>query len=289
MFEPGKLLRGIPITDDHIHLRPEGRMVEAVREFHRQGGTRLLLVHTPYEDLMAARVGSFEAGYQRTLSIAKRVRERGGVEIHVALGPHPVELLALEEAVGLERAVDTMRSGLEAASRHVVDGQAIAIGEIGRPHFPVDKTIWKHSNELMAHGMQLAKEAGCAVILHTEEATPGTFKELAETADAVGIPRGKVVKHHSAPLVLQEENHGIFPSVIAKGDNLLRAARKDLRFLTETDYLDDPERPGAVLGPGTVPRRCARLLQKGILSREDLHRIHEDNVRHVYGAWFTSE
>lgn len=287
MSDPGQLLEGIPITDDHLHFRPDGRMADAIREFRRLGGRRLVVVHSPYDDLMAARIGSFGPGYERTLSLAARAREEG-VVVMVALGPHPAELVQLVHHRGLEEAADMVRRGLELAQSHVLEGRAMAIGEIGRPHFPVEEDVWRGANELMAYGMELAREAGCAVILHTEEASPGLFQELASIADGAGIPRHRIVKHYSGPLVRREENHGIYPSVIAKGDNIRRAAEKGLRFLMETDYLDDPRRPGAVLGLGTVPRRCASLLRDGVLCREDLHRIHDDNLREAYGELVTS-
>ncbi len=283
MSEALQVLKGIPITDNHVHFRPDGNMEDAINGFRRHGGVRLLLVHTPYDDLLASKVDGFEPGYRRTLDLAQRARDHG-VEVHVALGPHPVELLALEKSKGLEPAVEIMRSGLEMASRYAYEGQATAIGEIGRPHFAVPESIWNSSNELMAYGMQLAKEVDCAVVLHTEEATPAVLREMAAMADRVGMRRDRVVKHHSGPLVLPRENHDILPSVVAKKDYLLRAARKGRRFLMETDYLDDRRRPGAVLGLNTVPRRCAALLREGVLSRDDLHVIHEENFRRAYGV-----
>ena len=34
--------------------------------------------------------------------------------------------------------------------------------------------------------------------------------------------------------------------------------------MLETDYMDDPKRPGAVLGPKTVPKRTRQLLEAGL-------------------------
>lgn len=51
----------------------------------------------------------------------------------------------------------------------------------------------------------------------------------------------------------------------------------------ETDYLDDLSRPGAVLGPKTVPRRTRKLFNAGLISEDDVHRIHVENVERVYG------
>ncbi len=205
------------------------------------------------------------------------------VLINEVEGPHPVELIHLDKVVGLEEAMSVMRKGMELASKYVLEGQAVAIGEIGRPHFPVEDALWRSSNELVTHGMRLAREVDCPVVLHTEEATPAVFRELAAMADSARLPRDRVVKHHSGPLVLPEENHGVFPSVLARKEETLAAARKGLRFLMETDYLDDPRRPGAVLGLSTVPRRSVRLLEHGILTVEELSKIHDDNVREVYG------
>ncbi len=36
------------VTDDHFHLDPRGRRGDAVREFLKAGGSRLVLVPKPY-------------------------------------------------------------------------------------------------------------------------------------------------------------------------------------------------------------------------------------------------
>jgi TatD-related deoxyribonuclease len=56
------------------------------------------------------------------------------------------------------------------------------------------------------------------------------------------------------------------------------------RFLMETDFMDDSSRPGAVLGPRTVPRVTSALLDEGLMSGEAAHRIHVDNVQRTYGV-----
>jgi TatD-related deoxyribonuclease len=51
--------------------------------------------------------------------------------------------------------------------------------------------------------------------------------------------------------------------------------------MMETDFIDDPDRPGAVLGPKTVPRRVRWLLQEG---HEDAVRVaHVETPERVYG------
>ncbi|MEM4195814.1 MAG: deoxyribonuclease, partial [Methanothermobacter sp.] len=67
------------------------------------------------------------------------------------------------------------------------------------------------------------------------------------------------------------------------GDVIREGIGKGSGFLMETDYLDDNSRPGAVLGPKTVPRRTIEFLNKGIFTEEDAYRIHQETFERVYG------
>jgi Predicted metal-dependent hydrolase (urease superfamily) len=52
----------------------------------------------------------------------------------------------------------------------------------------------------------------------------------------------------------------------------------------ETDYLDDLTRPGAVMGPRTVPRRTRKLINSGLITEEDAYQIHVERVEKLYGV-----
>lgn len=173
-------------------------------------------------------------------------------------------------------------NGMDLAAEYIEEGKAIALGEIGRPHFEVSEEIMEASNRIMKQGMEYAADLGCPVILHTESTTPETCEEFGMMADDVGLSRDKVVKHYSPPLVLEEENHGLFPSVLASSDNLRSAAKKGTRFMMETDFLDDPERPGAVLGVKNVPKKTRMLLEEDMLTEKDIWTIHKENPETVY-------
>jgi TatD-related deoxyribonuclease len=273
----------LPIFDNHVHLHPNGRNVDAARDFAKAGGTHLVLSHLPYEMAPVTEARHFAESYEITLDLAELVRESVDIGVEVTVGPYPVLLLGLAERHGLAKAVDIMRTGMEEAQRLVLQGKAIGIGEIGRPHFPVSEDILRASNEIMSYGMSLAREAACPVVLHTESATPESMREIALMADRVGLPRHKVVKHYCPPLVTDEENSGLFPSVLASRTAIGEALTKGTRFLMETDYLDDLRRPGAVMAITTVPKRTKALLQSGGMSEEQAHLIHADNPEKVYG------
>jgi len=273
----------VPIFDNHFHLDPRGLYLEAARMFEKAGGTHLMLTHLPYDDLPIAKGDDYAAAFDRTLQTASLVREKTKLTVFVAVGPYPVDLLRLDERFGLDAAVAVMKEGMDIAANLVRQQKVVALGEIGRPHFPVASDLWAASNEVLRHGMAAAKDAGCAVVLHTEDPTPEIMDEFGRIADSVGLPRQKVVKHHAPPLVLPNEAHGVVPSVLAREDHLREALRKGGAFLMETDYIDDPRRPGAVLGPATVPRKTARLRNLGVMTEEDADRIHRQLPAATYG------
>jgi TatD-related deoxyribonuclease len=272
-----------PIFDAHMHLDPDGRNVEAAREFQRAGGTGLMLVSKPYRSIPVGSVDDFTQNFELTVRLADDVRNKTGLLVMVALGPHPAELPRLAGELGLEKARSTMMGAMQAAGKMVAEGRAQALGEIGRPHFPVDAALWEASNEILAAGLGIAGELGCAAILHTETATSEVFAELASIARNAGQDLERTVKHFSPPVVREKDNFGLFPSVLAGKGAFEKALSQGTRFMVETDYIDDNRRPGAVLGPATVPRRTLDLFTRGILTEEQAFKIHRDNPEKVFG------
>lgn len=273
----------VPILDNHFHLDPRGRGAEAVKEFLRAGGTHLTVVHKPYRDLPPGSLERTREAFDRTLSLA-RVAEGAGARVQVALGPHPAEFTEMMKAgLAMDDAARVYAQGLDLAGEHARAGRCVALGEVGRPHYPVEPAVWDRANALMHRAFEVARDAGVAVILHTESATPEVFADLAKRLADARFPLAKAVKHYSPPIV-GADNAGLWPSIIASADSAAQAAKQGTRFLLETDYIDEPERPGAVLGPKTVPRRTLELLQQGLLSEDQVWEIHSRNPARIYGV-----
>jgi len=155
------------------------------------------------------------------------------------------------------------------------------LGELGRPHFAVDSSIWDSANYLLSESLRRAKEAEAAVVLHTESGTPEVMSDLSKIADGVNFPKSRLVKHYGGPGAI-EKPHGITVSLISTSTNITHGSKINANFMLETDYLDDPNRPGAVLGPKTVPRKSLSALEKGIISEEQFFDIHSRLPDDVY-------
>lgn len=270
----------IPITDNHMHIDPRARGLEAVKEFQKSGGTHIILVTKPSWSLGIAvkKPEDYLAVFDETVEIASKIREIG-VGAFPVLGVHPAEISKLTEYMELPKATETMKKGLELAAGYVERGLAVGI-KSGRPHYPVSPEIWEASNEIMEHAFSLGKERDCAVQLHTESVGEPELQDIAERAKKTGIKMYRVVKHYSPPLVKTCEELGIFPGVISVKGAIEQALEEGTRFMMETDYIDDPDRPGAVLGPKTIPKRTLKLIETH--GEEPFWTIHKENPEKVY-------
>ncbi len=269
------------ILDNHLHLRRDGRYLDAIREFTHAGGTHFVLAQYPMPELVIQEK-SYKPCYQETLKMAQEIRSTIDVQVYVVVGPYPVDYLKLKEKFGRDAAIQLMKKGMDQAAELCKEQQCIAIGEIGRPHFLVDAQIIEDSNTILEYGMERAKDVGVPVVLHTESTTPEQCKELVELGKKVGLPSEKIVKHFAPPLITHEENYGLMPSVLASKKNITEALKKGSRFLMETDYIDDLRRPGAVLGPKTVPSLTKNLLALGMMSEDQAYEIHVQNPEKTY-------
>ena len=267
-----------PILDNHLHLDPDaGRGLDAVADFVRLGGTHLLVVNKPSWHLgdVPESAADFDHAFAVTLDVVNGATGILPGRAWPVLGVHPGLVSRLVDDAGLApaAAADLMCAGLDRAAEHVRRGDALAL-KSGRPHYEVSDAVWAASNEVMCHAFALGAELDCAVQLHTEASDDLT--EVAAWAEERGLPAHRVVKHYAGGRLA-----GPTPSVMSDTDRLTVAAEAGEPFLMETDFVDDPDRPGAVLGPKTVPRRVRWLLEDGY--DDAVERAHVRTPERVYG------
>ncbi len=274
-----------PILDDHFHLNRKGRFLDAAKDFQRVGGTHLVLVHCPdFAAPPTTRQGHKDA-YADTIAMAEEVRALG-LSVRVILGPHPAAFAHQFDTLG-DRAEENYWDSIETALEFVHEGLAHGIGEVGRPHWPVSDEVWARSNTLLLDTMKLAAKEGIPLQLHVEGESDETYSDMAEMAEKAGLSKEKLVRHYAPPNVSAQYTCGLTPSVLA-GSGAIEEIVSTFEssshgFMLETDYMDDPKRPGAVLGPKTVPKRTRQLLEAG-LDEEILYRTHQDLPDRIYGS-----
>lgn len=277
----------IVLTDNHMHLDTiNGEGIAAARKFERAGGSFLFLVCKTTKDcrIELKDEESFRKLYDFTIELSRKVNQETSLKAFAVIGIHPAEFVRLCRTASIPKALEIGRKALDIAKEKILSKEAVALGEIGRPHFQVEPEILAACNVLMRRAFEVAAEIDCAVQLHTERATEEQFEELQGLTREANLNAHRVVKHFSPPLVKVAELAGIFPSIVARKENVIAARKEGTRFLIESDYIDDRKRGEAVRGPASVAKLSLELLREGVLSEEDLWRIHKDNVEHVYGV-----
>ncbi len=258
-----------PILDQHIHLDRSNRFLDAVAEFVGAGGTGIMLVHKPsFSSALPTDLDGYRAAYSETLEMAEETRAAFGIGVGVVLGPHPVAWEHQPEPLGLERATELHLEAVGLALDHIDAGDAVCLGEVGRPHYPVSDETWSAANDMLREVMALAAGAGTSIQLHVEDNGEKTCHELAALCDEAGLARDRAIRHYAPADVGTDFTHGLAATVsVGRGsvETLTETtANANAPWGMETDFLDDPRRPGAVLGPKTVPKRtqqlCAALL-----------------------------
>lgn len=238
------------VFDAHFHLRHDGNPDQALDRFLHAGGTAINLVCLPNYSLPAT--GYYEAVFESTMRLANLAIERG-IKIHISLGPYPLDYFHWRE-LGLDP-VAKMREGFELAAEYIQSGKSSAIGEIGRPHFPVESRVLEDSNSLIELAFDLAKDLDSAVVLHTEDLSSGGLEWFHSTSLKHGIRQEKVVKHHASAERLLEFPE-ISRSVLASRSNVRACIDSGTwNYMFESDYVDDPERIDKVIPPDSVPKR----------------------------------
>jgi TatD-related deoxyribonuclease len=266
----------VPITDDHIHIDPQnGRGLEAAKDFQRAGGTHMMLVTKPSWSFgIIPRVPEdFQEVFDRTLFVADQIRDLG-IQVFPILGVHPAEITRLCGEMPLSRVVTIMSGALDLAAEYVREGRAVGL-KSGRPHYLVESEVLDASNQVLAHALHLGASCECAVQVHAES---GPCSDLVAMAADARMPIDRLVKHYAIP------ETPLHPSLIATHEAIPTLWREGRRFTLESDFMDENSRPGAVLGPKSVPRTTFRLLEERVITEEDVYRIHATIPFEVYGV-----
>jgi TatD-related deoxyribonuclease len=272
----------LPVVDHHCHLSPSGDGVRAVERFRAAGGTHLFLATQNYTGIVPRTIGDYTAQFETTFRLADRVREETGAVVYPVVAPYPIDLVAGSEAIGLAAALQLQRDALDLAGRAIRERRAVALGEVGWAHFPVAGDVAAAIEAAFRHALEVAHEVGCPAVVHSADLDAAGYRQLAARAVEANLVPGRVVKHYARAREL--DTAGIVPSYLARRELVQSVVTDPAPWFLETDFLDDPARPGAVLDLATVPRRAQAIAGRGPEWVERLRGPFVESVERVYGV-----
>ncbi|MCI4336117.1 MAG: TatD family hydrolase [Thermoplasmata archaeon] len=272
----------LPIVDHHCHLSPTGEGVGAARRFAKAGGTHLFLATQNYAGAVPTSLQTYREQFAMTEELARRIGEETGVVAYPVLAPYPVDLLGAAAQIGLSAATELQFQALELAAHRVEEQAAVALGEVGRPHFPVPIEMAAASEAVFVRALETARDVGCPAVVHSEDLDANGYRSVADLASRASFPVGRLVKHYARAVVPAAVRQGIVPSFVARRELTTSSLAQDPPWFWETDFLDDPTRPGAVLDLATIPRRALAIAADP--DRVDRLRIpFVESIETVYG------
>lgn len=278
------------VADAHGHSNPvKGLGASRIAgKFREAGGWFMALVALSPTSYSIEPTGL--DAYKETIELHVRecsAAEEAGLRVACLAGFHPAEVDKLIDKYKMDP-VKVLRLGYEVVEyvaslcrEGVLDG----IGEVGRQHYKTTSEKALVSQLIMERALQEAKDNDCMVHLHLENTGPASVALTHITAERLGVnPTPRIVFHHSKPSMVLEAARLGYSATLPGIPRLLDHAVKELDpvYMVESDFIDDPARPGVVVYPWEMALAMERILRRGLASEDYLYKINVDNVVKAY-------
>jgi len=279
----------IPIADSHAHVNPVRGLGagEVARRFKSSGGWFIALVVLPPTayGIEGYDVESYVKATYIHSNECKRIREEG-LQVYCLAGFHPAEVDKLVDKVGL-KPLEVLELGfkvLDELSKLIDKGVINGIGEVGRQHYKTSSERVLVANMILERAVEISRDKGVIVHMHLEQAGEATVELVDVIVRRTNAIRGKLVFHHADPKIAVEAYKRGYPTTIPGIPRLLEYTIENLepKYTIESDYLDDPKRPGVVISPWDMANHITRIALKSKELEERIYKVNVDNIIKTY-------
>ena len=279
----------IMIADGHTHVSPMGLGGEELgRRFKEAGGWFMALVSLPPNDYGLG-IGKEDIlkSFQIHLRECDRARD-AGVEVACIAGMHPALIDRMLKRVGPSKTgkvLEVVREVMRVLEGMLKEGVIQGLGEFGRPHYKTLPESVVLNEVILSEALMLIRDYGGVIHLHLEQGGEATVLSVDTIAKSVGVEGKRVIFHHSSLDIASAASRlGYSSTVTGRAEVMLRAFERGVveGLMLESDYIDDPRRPGVVMYPWEIGEELRKVVKD--LSDEWVHKVMVDNVVKVYGV-----
>ena len=281
----------VPIADAHAHASPLGLGAFRIsKKFGEHGGWFIALVSLPpqHYGLPQTLEGAIKA-------IELHVRQcdearRAGVKVACIAGIHPafIDHLIKRSGGSASNVVSFVRENvIELLARMIDEGKLQGVGEFGRPHYKSIPESFAANDALLLTALEIIRDHGGVLHLHLEQGGQITVESVETMVNSIGIRNTKsVILHHSSTgMALHACKKGLSATIVGRSEPLAQAKRLGALCVgAESDYIDDPKRPGVVMYPWEIAEAVNQLLSSDAGLQEFLYKVMVDNISNVYGV-----
>jgi TatD-related deoxyribonuclease len=283
-------MKKLVFADGHLHTNPvKGMGIKVIaKKFAELGGWFVVLVSLPPHHLGLD--NTFE-GYVKAIDIlvneCKLSRELGLRTVCLA-GVHPA---AIEDEVSkdvkhsveiLEKVFKVLNYIAKAVREGLVDG----FGEVGRPHYKASPEAFVINSIVTRYTLTLARDLDVPVHLHLEQGGELTAIDIEDYVKLLGLNRLRVILHHVDVATARASQAKKLMFTVPGKYQVLREIFKILKpeYMIESDFIDDPKRPGVSSYPWNIVENQLKLLNENIVDSEYLYKVNIDTVVKVYNV-----
>ncbi len=274
-------------SDAHLHSNPvSGLGAERIGEKMKETGAwfACLVSLPPYHYGFGLSVDDYRRSIDILVSEAEKLR-KAGLKVRVLAGFHPAEI---DEHIRHGRSPEEILDLAEKVFKIIVEkfkeGVLDGIGEVGRQHYSTAPHRVVLSELIMIRAFEIARDHDMIVHLHLEQGGYTTVKSIERLIDFIRLREDAVFLHHvTYNEAVHAEKTNMNYTVPAKYRSLKKVFSLNLsRLLIESDFIDDPRRPGVSSYPWDIPKRMTRLIEEGIIDEEQVNKIFIDNTVKAY-------
>ena len=286
----------LPVADGHTHTNPvRGMGAEKIAQRFRAVGGWFMAIVSLSPWAYGIDFSGFES-YEEVVNILLRECKAAsdvGLEVACIAGFHPADIDRLVDKYGMSviEAYELGRKVIEYEAKLCSDGVLDGIGEVGRQHYKTFPTRAIVAQYLLEYAIELARDNGCIVHMHLEQEGDSTLALVDMLASRLGLSdahRARLVFHHAKPSLAVKAAARGYSSTVPGTPHLLTHVygRIEPVYILESDHIDDPRRPGAVVYPWVMAETAIRLVERGSVDEEYHYRVNVDNIEKLYGVTY---
>ena len=284
-------MKAVLVGDSHSHSNPVKGLgaSEIASRFRREGGWFMAILSlNPWSyGIEPPNLEAYERVVKLVVSECRRARD-AGLKVACFSGFHPADVERLIDRYRI-KPEEVLRLGVKVvsmAARLCREGVLDGIGEVGRQHFKTSPERVAIAMEIAAEAL-LAAEEGCLVQLHLEQGGRITVETVHRMVDRAGLStssRARIIFHHSTVAMAEAARSLGYWSTVPGVPKLLDYAAFNVKpvFLVESDFIDDPRRPGVVVYPWVMAAKLRDLASQG--AEDWVYKVSVDNVVRVFGV-----
>jgi TatD-related deoxyribonuclease len=283
------LKKDLLFADAHLHSNPiNGLGSENIaRRFKERGGWFIALVGLPPTSLgLRPDLEGFTKSIEMLLKECEKLRNLK-IRYSCLGGFHPAMIDKMIDVYKMspEKVFEISMKTIEYAVKLVREGLLNGLAEIGRPHYKTSPEHIVLADTIFDNVLEIAKENDLLLHLHLEEGGWATVYNVYLKIKRYSLDPWRVILHHNRIKNLKPAIYYNLISTVPAIPQIIENI-KDLEknYVFESDYLDDPSRPGRPMYPWEIIDNSLNALRNNILSYEDLYKIHVDNIIKIYNV-----